>query len=54
MSARWEAAAAKYDEEKPRMQQQIRSAPSISQQASQAKSRVGSASYSDGGAHRRS
>jgi hypothetical protein len=52
MSARWEAAASKYDDEKPKMQQQIRSAPSLSQQASQAQLRVGSAS-SDGGAHRR-
>jgi hypothetical protein len=50
MSARWEAAASRYDEEKPRMQQQIRSAPSLSQQASQARSRVGAASSSDGGA----
>ena len=52
MSARWEAVAARYDEEKPRMQQQIRSAPSLAQQASQATAKARSAASSDGGARR--
>jgi Flp pilus assembly pilin Flp len=59
MSQRWEAIAQKYDEEKPKMQQQIRSAPSLADQASQAKSMAQSKMSSDGppppprpGAHR--
>jgi hypothetical protein len=36
MSQRWELVAARYDEEKPKMQQQVRSAPSVTEQARQA------------------
>jgi hypothetical protein len=53
MSARWEAVASKYDEEKPRVQEQIRSAPSVSDQASAARTRARASSSYDGGAHRR-
>ena len=37
MSSRWEKLAAKYDEEKPKIQEQIRSAPSAKDQAAEAK-----------------
>jgi hypothetical protein len=36
MRQRWEAALARYDEEKPRIQQQVAAAPSVREQASQA------------------
>jgi len=36
MSTRWEQAAARYDEEKPKLQQQLRQAPSVAEQAAQA------------------
>jgi Conserved TM helix len=49
MSGRWEAAAARYDSEKPRITQAVRNAPSISQQAGQA-ARQYAASDSTGGA----
>ena len=35
MSARWEAAASRYDNEKPRIAEAVRGAPSLSEQASQ-------------------
>lgn len=38
MSTRWELVAAKYDEEKPKMAEAVRSAPSLKDQAQQAKS----------------
>jgi hypothetical protein len=37
MSQRWESVAAKYDEEKPRIAEAARTAPSVKEQASQAK-----------------
>lgn len=37
MATRWEKVAAKYDEEKPKIQSQIRTAPSVQDQAAQAK-----------------
>ncbi|MCW2528446.1 MAG: rane protein of unknown function [Pseudonocardiales bacterium] len=37
MSTRWEAVAQKYDEEKPRMAQAVRNAPSLKDQTNQAK-----------------
>lgn len=37
MTSRWEQALAKYDEEKPRMAEQVRNAPSMKQQAEQAR-----------------
>jgi hypothetical protein len=40
MSERWESVAAKYDEEKPKMQEQIRSAPSVAEQALMVKDRA--------------
>lgn len=40
MSQRWESAAEKYDQEKPRMQEQLRNAPSVRDQAQQAKSKA--------------
>ena len=43
MSTRWEAVAQKYDEEKPRMQEQLRNAPSLKDQAAQAKDKARSA-----------
>jgi len=49
MSGRWQAMAAKYDQEKDNMRQQVRSAPSIRQQAQQAKAKAQSATGSDGG-----
>jgi Flp pilus assembly pilin Flp len=59
MSQRWEAVAARYDEEKPKMQQQIRSAPSLADQTAQAKAKAQSVTSSGGppppprpGAHR--
>ena len=38
MSSRWESMAAKYDEEKPRVQDQVRRAPSVGDQVAQATS----------------
>jgi MFS family permease len=40
MAGRWEAAAAKYDEEKPRIAEAARNAPSLKAQAQQAKNTV--------------
>lgn len=40
MSQRWESAAATYDQEKPRMQEQLRNAPSVKDQAQQAKAKA--------------
>jgi hypothetical protein len=40
MSERWEAVSAKYDEEKPKLQEQIRSGPSVAEQASAAKTKA--------------
>jgi Flp pilus assembly pilin Flp len=48
MSQRWETVASKYDEEKPKMQRQVRSAPSLADQASQAKRMAQSATSNDG------
>jgi Flp pilus assembly pilin Flp len=56
MSQRWESVAATYDREKPRMQQQIRTAPGIAEQAGLARAKAQSATSGDGasrpGAHR--
>ncbi len=49
MSARWQAMADTYDQEKDVMRQQVRSAPSIREQAQQAKAKAQSATSSDGG-----
>ena len=40
MSSRWEKAGAKYDEEKPRVQEKLQSAPSLKDQAADAKAAV--------------
>ncbi len=47
MSARWQAMADKYDQEKDNMRAQVRSAPSIREQAQQAKAKAQSAAGSD-------
>jgi len=55
MSARWESAAARYDAEKPRIAQAVRSAPSVADQARQGQQQVrqyAGDNPSDGGAHR--
>jgi hypothetical protein len=52
MSTRWEAVATKYDEEKPRIAQAARNAPSLKDQAQQAKQSA-QAQY-DGGTPTRS
>jgi hypothetical protein len=46
MSTRWEAVAAKYDEEKPRIANAARNSPSVKQQAQQTKQTAGSAARS--------
>lgn len=40
MSQRWEAVAAKYDEEKPKIAEAARNAPSVKEQAQQAKDKA--------------
>ncbi len=52
MSSRWEKVAAKYDEEKDNMRQQIQSAPGVREQAQQAKQKAQSSSSDGPGAHR--
>ena len=52
MSTRWEAVAAKYDEEKPKIAQAARNAPSMKDQAQQAKNAAQSkAGSSEGNSH---
>lgn len=51
MSQRWENAAASYDAEKPRIAEATRSAPSVRQQAAQAKDRVQQSSDRRGDGH---
>lgn len=52
MSSRWEKVAAKYDEEKDNMSQQIRSAPGVRELAQQAKQKAQSSSSDSPGASR--
>ncbi len=49
MSGRWQAMADRYDQEKDTMRQQVRSAPSIREQAQQAKAKAQSAAGGEGG-----
>ncbi len=49
MSKRWESVASTYDQEKDNMRSQVRSAPSIREQAQQAKAQVQSSTGSDAG-----
>ena len=49
MSTRWEAVAQKYDEEKPRIAQAARNAPSLKDQAKQAKNAAAQATQNSGG-----
>ncbi len=44
MTSRWEQTLAKYDEEKPKMAEQLRNAPSVKDQAAQAKEKAQQAS----------
>ncbi len=48
MSARWELLASRYDQEKVQVQQQIRSAPSVADQARSGQTRLRPSSPSDG------
>jgi hypothetical protein len=48
MSARWELLASRYDQEKIQVQQQIRSAPSVADQARSGQARLRPSSPSDG------
>jgi hypothetical protein len=48
MSARWELLASRYDQEKIQVQQQIRSAPSVADQARSGQARLRPASPTDG------
>jgi hypothetical protein len=50
MSRRWEAVAGRYDEEKPKIAEPARNAPSIKDQARQAKDMAASNAGGDGGA----
>jgi len=47
MSARWESVAGKYDQEKPRIAESVRNAPSVKDQARQAKD-AASSQYGNG------
>jgi hypothetical protein len=49
MSARWQAMADKYDQEKETMRQQVRSAPSVREQAQQAKAKAQSGASNNSG-----
>ena len=49
MSRRWEAVADRYDEEKPKIAESARNAPSIRAQAQQAKDAVGNGAQSPDG-----
>ncbi|MCU1689321.1 MAG: rane protein of unknown function [Pseudonocardiales bacterium] len=53
MSTRWEAVAAKYDEEKPRIADAARNSPSVKQQAQQAKQHADSSARSGASANGR-
>ena len=48
MSTRWEAVATKYDQEKPRIAEAARNAPSMKEQAQQARTAAQAAAGSDG------
>jgi hypothetical protein len=50
MSRRWEAVADRYDEEKPKIAESARNAPSMKDQARQAKDMAASNAGGDGGA----
>ena len=49
MSSRWQNMADRYDEEKVNIRQQVRSAPSVREQAQQAKGQAQNAARGDGG-----
>jgi len=53
MTSRWEQTLAKYDEEKPKLAEQVRNAPSVKEQAAQARDKAQSGGQQSAGTRSR-